>query len=68
MFRGQGPGDHLDMGITELREVDDSLKTDQPGERVPTHSDEVFEAHERILGASPVRSPYIEVPEVDASM
>jgi len=56
------------MGITELREVDDSLKTDQPGERVPTHSDEVFEAHERILGASPVRSPYIDVPEVYASM
>lgn len=36
-------------------------KTDQPGEPVPSHSDEVFDVHERILGASPARSRHIEV-------
>ena len=36
-------------------------KTDQPGEPVPAHSDEVFEVHERMLGASPARSRHIEV-------
>jgi len=36
-------------------------KTDQPGEPVPAHSDEVLEVHERILGASSGRSRHIEV-------
>jgi pimeloyl-ACP methyl ester carboxylesterase len=36
-------------------------KTDQPGEPVPAHSDEVVAVHERILGASPAWSRHIEV-------
>jgi pimeloyl-ACP methyl ester carboxylesterase len=36
-------------------------KTDQLGEPVPAHADEVFEVHERIFRASPARSRYIEV-------
>jgi pimeloyl-ACP methyl ester carboxylesterase len=35
--------------------------TDQPGEPIPAHSDEVLEVHERMLGASPARSRHIEV-------
>jgi pimeloyl-ACP methyl ester carboxylesterase len=37
------------------------FKTDQPGEPALAHSDEVFEIHERMLGASPARSRHIEV-------
>ena len=36
-------------------------KTDQAGGPVLAHSDEVFEGHERMLRASPVRSRHIEV-------
>lgn len=36
-------------------------KTDQPGEPVPAHSDEVFEVPKRILGASPARSRHVEI-------
>jgi len=36
-------------------------KTGQPGEPVTAHSDEVFEVHERMLGASPARSRHVEV-------
>jgi len=36
-------------------------KTDQPGQLVPAHSDEVVEVHQRILGASPARSRHIQV-------
>jgi pimeloyl-ACP methyl ester carboxylesterase len=36
-------------------------KTDQPGEPVPGHSEEVVAVHQRILGASPARSRQIEV-------
>jgi pimeloyl-ACP methyl ester carboxylesterase len=36
-------------------------KTDQPGEPVPGHSEEVVAVHQRILGASPARSRHIEV-------
>ncbi len=35
--------------------------TDQPGGPVSAHSDEVFEVHERILGAYPARSRHIQV-------
>lgn len=34
---------------------------DRPGEPAPTHSDEVVESHERMLGASPARGRHIEV-------
>jgi pimeloyl-ACP methyl ester carboxylesterase len=36
-------------------------KTEQPGEPVPGHSDEVVAVHQRILGASPTRSRHIKV-------
>jgi pimeloyl-ACP methyl ester carboxylesterase len=36
-------------------------KTDQPGEPVPAHSEEVVAVHQRILGASPARSRHIQV-------
>lgn len=36
-------------------------KTDHSDEPGPGHSDEVLDVHERILGASPARSRYIEV-------
>lgn len=36
-------------------------RTEQPDELVSAHSDEVYEIHERILGASPARSRYIHV-------
>jgi pimeloyl-ACP methyl ester carboxylesterase len=36
-------------------------KTDQHGEPVPGHSDEVVAVHQRILGASPARSRHIKV-------
>jgi pimeloyl-ACP methyl ester carboxylesterase len=36
-------------------------KTEQPGEPVPAHSDEVVAVHQRILGASPTRSRHIQV-------
>jgi len=36
-------------------------KTGQPGEPVPAHSDEMVEAHARMLGASPAGSRHIEV-------
>jgi pimeloyl-ACP methyl ester carboxylesterase len=36
-------------------------KTDQPGEPVRAHSDEVVEVHQRILGASPAQSRHIKV-------
>ncbi len=35
--------------------------TNQACDPVPAHSDEVFEVHKRILGASPARSRYIDV-------
>lgn len=36
-------------------------KTDQPGQPVPAHSDELAEVHQRILRASPARSRHIQV-------
>jgi pimeloyl-ACP methyl ester carboxylesterase len=36
-------------------------RTDLPGQRAPSHSREVFEAHRRMLGASPARGRHIEV-------
>jgi pimeloyl-ACP methyl ester carboxylesterase len=36
-------------------------KTEQPGQPVPAHSDEVVAVHQRILGASPARSRHIKV-------
>jgi pimeloyl-ACP methyl ester carboxylesterase len=36
-------------------------KTEQPGQPVPAHSEEVVAVHQRILGASPARSRHIKV-------
>jgi pimeloyl-ACP methyl ester carboxylesterase len=36
-------------------------KTDQPGQPVPAHSDEVVAVHQRILGASPTHSRHIKL-------